>query len=371
MMKKYRASFLRLLKILNVLAITGTFANVWLNYYSSHTLIPFDYIGNIVVILGFLILYYIFLRVYEGFFVEYHKVIHLIYSQVLSVLVTDAFLYAIICLFSYRLAYFIPGLIMFFWQAVIIVVWSIFAKRFYFFVTDRRKAAVIWDMRTDILNLVSEYYYNKNYEVVYGVNIRQVDYSLLDQVDAVFLMGVQSHDRNGIIKYCIDHRIVAYVIPRVGDVMMQAAERINILHLPVLKLARYAPSGEYLFIKRVCDIVISLIGIIIFSPIMVVVALLIRRDGGPAFYKQVRLTKDEKEFELLKFRSMRVDAEKDGIARLSTGVNDDRITKVGHVIRAIRFDELPQLFNILKGDMSIVGPRPERPEIAEQYYEVL
>ena len=98
-------------------------------------------------------------------------------------------------------------------------------------------------------------------------------------------------------------------------------------------------------------------------------AIAVKSDGGPAFYKQVRLTKDGKQFEILKFRSMRVDAEKDGVARLSTGDKDDRITKVGHIIRACRLDELPQLLNILKGDLSIVGPRPERPEIAAQYCE--
>ena len=89
-------------------------------------------------------------------------------------------------------------------------------------------------------------------------------------------------------------------------------------------------------------------------------------DHGPVLYKQIRLTKDGKQFKILKFRSMRVDAEKDGVARLAAD-HDDRITPVGRVIRAIRFDELPQIFNILMGDMSIVGPRPERPEIAAQY----
>ena len=83
------------------------------------------------------------------------------------------------------------------------------------------------------------------------------------------------------------------------------------------------------------------------------------------------MIKDRKEFYVLKFRSMRVDAEKDGVARLSTGDNDDRITPVGKVIRKFRLDELPQLINILEGSMSIVGPRPERPEIAEQYEKEL
>ena len=100
---------------------------------------------------------------------------------------------------------------------------------------------------------------------------------------------------------------------------------------------------------------------------MLVTAILIRRDGGPVFYRQRRLTKDGKIFSILKFRSMRVDAEKDGVARLSTGENDDRVTSVGRVIRSLRIDEIPQLFNILGGSMSFVGPRPERPEIAKQY----
>ena len=104
---------------------------------------------------------------------------------------------------------------------------------------------------------------------------------------------------------------------------------------------------------------------------MIVLALIIRSDGGTAFYRQDRLTKDGKVFKVLKFRSMKMDAEKDGVARLSTGERDPRITKVGHFIRACRMDELPQLINILRGDMSIVGPRPERPEIAQQYKEFL
>lgn len=122
--------------------------------------------------------------------------------------------------------------------------------------------------------------------------------------------------------------------------------------------------------KRAIDIVVSLIAAIILSPVFLITAIAIKAtDHGPVFYKQIRLTKDGKEFKILKFRSMRVDAEKDGVARLSTGENDSRITPVGKIIRACRVDELPQLFNILKGDLSIVGPRPERPEIASQYCE--
>ena len=158
-------------------------------------------------------------------------------------------------------------------------------------------------------------------------------------------------------------------IPRVGDVIMSGAWPMHMFHLPMLRVGRYMASPEFLFVKRAMDIVISLVALIILSPLFLITAIAVKSDGGPAFYKQVRLTKDGKQFEILKFRSMRVDAEKDGVARLSTGDKDDRITKVGHIIRACRLDELPQLLNILNGDLSIVGPRPERPEIAAQYCE--
>jgi lipopolysaccharide/colanic/teichoic acid biosynthesis glycosyltransferase len=113
-------------------------------------------------------------------------------------------------------------------------------------------------------------------------------------------------------------------------------------------------------------VVLAGVMLVVLLPFMLITALIIKLyDGGPVFYSQVRLTINGRKFRVLKFRSMVTDAEKGG-ARLEAE-NDDRITPVGKVIRKIRFDELPQLFNILKGDMSFVGPRPERTELAEKY----
>ena len=156
------------------------------------------------------------------------------------------------------------------------------------------------------------------------------------------------------------------MIPRISDVMMRGSEQIHMLHMPILKNQRYKPSPEYRVIKRLSDILISGVAIIILSPLFLITSIAVKSDGGPAFYKQKRLTKDGRVFEILKFRSMRVDAEKYSGAVLSAGEHDPRITKVGHIIRACRLDELPQLINILKGDMSIVGPRPERPELQKE-----
>ena len=218
---------------------------------------------------------------------------------------------------------------------------------------------------------MKEYGMDRHFDIIGNVSIaeclkRGIDRTLQD-AEVVFLCSIHSHERNQIVKYCVQENIVAYCVPRIGDVIMAGAEEKHLFHLPLLAVQRYNPTPEYLFFKRFFDIVLSLTAIVILSPLMLILALIIRADGGTAFYRQKRLTKDGRIFEVLKFRSMRMDAEKDGVARLSTGDKDDRITKVGHFIRACRMDELPQLFNILKGDMSIVGPRPERPEIAAQY----
>lgn len=141
--------------------------------------------------------------------------------------------------------------------------------------------------------------------------------------------------------------------------------------VPVFEISRAELKIEYALIKRIFDIFCAALGIVLLSPLMALIAIAIKvGDGGPVLYKQVRLTTNGKHFKIYKFRSMTVNAESDGVARLA-GENDSRITPVGKLIRACRLDELPQLFNILKGDMAIVGPRPERPEIAAQYEEVL
>lgn len=145
---------------------------------------------------------------------------------------------------------------------------------------------------------------------------------------------------------------------------------MHIFHLPIMRVGRYEPSVFYLAIKRTADIVLSVFAIIFTSPVMLVTAIAIKMyDGGPVLYTQDRLTKDRKVFKIHKFRSMKTDAEKDGVARLSSGASDDRITPIGRFIRKVRIDELPQLFDILSGNLTIVGPRPERPEIAQQYEE--
>jgi exopolysaccharide biosynthesis polyprenyl glycosylphosphotransferase len=148
--------------------------------------------------------------------------------------------------------------------------------------------------------------------------------------------------------------------------MIRNSESIDLFDSPLLLFRNNGLTYRQMFVKRCMDIGISLVGILLSSPLMLLIAVCIRLyDHGPVFYRQKRQTKDGVEFDILKFRSMIVDSEKQG-ARLAKE-HDERITPVGRVIRRLHFDELPQLFNILKGDMAFVGPRPERREITEEY----
>ena len=361
---------LRTVKFLNVVLMTAPFAAAWYLVLWKDLASPYYAKGNWLVIFIYFMLYWTLGRTYDAFLVSYKRISEMIYSQCLAALISGFFLYILTWLVEKHL----PNIGVFFLilaaQAVISVLWSYAAHRWYFKTFRPKRTFIVWDMRKGMTNLIQEYGLSKKFQVVGNCQASEcvADLNQLEGMEAVFLAGVHSHDRNKIIKYCVEHHITTFIIPRVGDVMMSGARRMHLFHLPILRLDRYNPAPEYLFLKRMFDIVFAVIGLVILSPVMLFVAAAIKKyDGGPVLYRQCRLTKDGKRFDVLKFRSMRVDAEKDGVARLSTGEADPRITPIGRVIRRVRLDELPQLLNILKGDMSFVGPRPERPEIAAEY----
>mgnify|MGYP000246560811 CR=1 FL=1 len=362
---------LRVVKILNVLMIELPFAACWFLYYSHQTYANLAWKGHFAILGLFFILYIVLGKIYDAFWMSMQRVSELVYGQILGAMATDGILYIVICLMSAKLCNLLPGIAAIVGQLVMAAIWASCAHKWYYKTFPPQKTAVVYDVRHGMEKLINEYGLSQKYDVQVTLSVSEclADLSILDGMETVFVSGVHSHERNIILKHCVGKGINMFVIPRVGDVIMSGAWPMHMFHLPMLRVGRYMASPEFLFIKRAMDIVISLLALIILSPLLLITAIAVKSDGGPAFYKQVRLTKDGKQFEILKFRSMRVDAEKDGVARLSTGDKDDRITKVGHIIRACRLDELPQLLNILKGDLSVVGPRPERPEIAAQYCE--
>ncbi|HBI61713.1 MAG TPA: polyprenyl glycosylphosphotransferase [Lachnospiraceae bacterium] len=363
---------LRLVKVLDAVLITFPFALVWLFYYAERTWSPFYQKGNWAVIGLFLFLYAMFGKVYDAFCVSMNQMFESVYSQSLAALFSDSVMYIVSWLLTKHLPNPFPLFFIFFCQVIFAVIWFRLANKWYYSVFAPKKSAVIYDMRNGLERLVDEYGLAKKFDICLTEEVEEClkDIYMLDGLDAVFLSGIHSHDRNIILKYCVEKGIEVYVIPRIGDTIMSGAKQLHMFHLPILKTGRYNPSPVYLVVKRLVDIVVALAAFIVLSPAWLITAVAVKaEDGGNIFYRQCRLTKDGKIFDVLKFRSMKMDAERDGIARLSTGENDERLTKVGRIIRKVRLDELPQLLCILKGDMSIVGPRPERPEIAKQYEE--
>ena len=362
---------LRVVKGINALAMTAPFAVCWMLYYAAQIVAPFYQRGNWVMILVALILYVVLGRVYDAFLVSLNRISEMVYSQALSALIADGLLYLIIVLLARRLINPLPLLLALAGQILIAVVWAFLAHQWYFWTFPPKRTFIIYDMRIGMEQLIREYGLSKKFQILDSIRADiciAERLSDLQSVEAVFLCGVHSRDRNIILKQCIEHRVTVYVIPRIGDTIMSSAKQMHMFHLPLLRVDRYNPSPEYLFIKRTADIVISVLALVILSPVFLGTAIAIKaEDGKDVFYRQTRMTKDGKMFKIIKFRSMRMDAEKDGVARLSTGDADDRITRTGRAIRKVRIDELPQLINILKGDLSIVGPRPERPEIAAEY----
>ena len=361
------------MKVLDVIMMCIPFGLCWFLYYAGLVYARFSWKGNLAILGLFVFLFICMGKVYDAFWMSGQRISELTYGQILAALTTDGVMYIVICLMSAKLCNLIPGLCCIGGQVAMAIAWAYFSHQWYYRTFPPQPTAVIYDMHKGMEKLINEYGLEKKYDVQMTMTIDEclADLERLKDMKTVFVSGVHSHERNVVLKYCVGHGINMFVIPRIGDVIMSGAWAMHMFHLPMLRVGRYMASPEYLFIKRTLDIVISILALIILSPVLLITAIAVKSDGGPAFYKQVRLTKDGKEFKILKFRSMRVDAEKDGVARLSTGDKDDRITKVGHFIRKCRLDELPQLFNILKGDLSIVGPRPERPEIAEQYYKEL
>lgn len=194
-------------------------------------------------------------------------------------------------------------------------------------------------------------------------------FSRMGMYDAVLINDIPSEIKNDIIKECFNRNIRVYFTPKISDIIGKNSEEINLFDTPLYLCRNNGVAPTQLVIKRICDIIFSCIGLIVTSPILAVVAIAIKiEDGGPVFFKQERTTIGGQEFMIIKFRSMIVDAEKDGRPH-PAGDKDPRITKVGNVIRPIRIDELPQLINILRGEMSIVGPRPERVEHVKKYTE--
>jgi len=189
-------------------------------------------------------------------------------------------------------------------------------------------------------------------------------------VDVIIMCpGMRHRHKVQVINFCYQHGKRPLLIPNTFEIFCSGAELDKIDDIPVFRPSVLRPTLEVRTLKRGLDLSVAAIGFACALPLMLLTALAIKlSDRGPIFYSQVRTGRNGKEFCVYKFRTMRVDAEKYSGPMLAQE-NDPRITALGRFLRAVRLDELPQIWNVLVGDMSIVGPRPERPFFVEQYIE--
>lgn len=366
--------YLMLAKVLLVAVDTAFFAAAWYLFYSRRLFAETFYSkGHFFVIALFMVMYVSFAKLYGGFDLTTSSASELSYGHAVAAVITAFFTYIVLWLLQRTLPNVLPLLAVMAGMILASALWSGPVVR----LTNR----LLPPKRTVLIYAYSEAMENGQmivrnmpwrFQLVGQLAVgadpaRTMEELKAMNAEAVMICGVSSSVRNDIVKFCIAEQMEAYVRPNIGDYLINGAKTMQMCSLPVMLCQRCSPSVWYLVVKRGMDIVLSLAALVILSPLMLVTAAAIKLyDGGPVFYKQIRLTKDRKAFYVYKFRSMRVDAEKDGVARLASQ-GDDRITPVGKVIRSLRIDELPQLLCILMGTMTIVGPRPERPEIAEQY----
>lgn len=353
-----------------VVALAGNFIYIWYEYYSDAIVLPFYRRGNWVVILIYMILTMLFFKAYGGLKMGYLKRSDMLYSQAISIVAVNIITYLQISVIGRHLMSIYPIFIMTAVDLIIIALWIMVNNKLYLHFYPPRKLIIIYGSRNaeTLTNKMSMR--EDKYMICESINIHENIEKIKKEIlkfEGVIICDISGQIRNDIIKYCFDNSIRAYISPKISDIIIRGGEEITLFDTPLLLCRNGGLSLEQRIIKRIFDIVVSAVGVVALSPIMLLIALAIKiDDGGKIFYKQKRLTIDAREFYVYKFRSMIADAEKDGVPRLATD-KDSRVTRVGKFLRKCRLDELPQLINILKGDMSVVGPRPERPELTEKY----
>ena len=336
----------------------------------GYDLYYFEYKGKYVLMGIYGILLYAFFQNSEcTMFGQLHRV-DLIIGQIISLCIVNFVSYFQICLVANRMLTPAPMLML------PVVVFAVAIALIFLFTTVYHKLYAPHDMlliyghkRGVSLKIKMDSRKDK-YNISKLISAEEGYEAIINEIpkhDAVILNDVPAELRNDILKFCYQYRVRTYVAPKLTDVMLRGARNITLFDTPLLLVKGTGLTPAQRVAKRTMDILLGSVALIIAAIPMLVVALAIKlEDGGPVFFRQKRMTRGGREFDILKFRSMIVDAEKYSGAVLAAG-DDPRITKVGKIIRATRLDELPQILNILKGDMSIVGPRPERKVIADEY----
>lgn len=358
------------LAIILLAVLTAGFAVVWYVYYSDTIVLPYYRRGNWVLIGIYCMLVWIFFKAYGGFKLGYLKKTDMLYSQLISIACVDFTSYFLVSLIGRAFMKPYPIIILAFADFGFIALWTLVTSRIYFIVYPPRKLIILYGSHQAASLVLKMSRRVDKYMICESVSINEDSEKIQDLIlkyEGVIICDIPADLRNDYLKFCYENSIRSYIAPKISDIIIRGADDIRLFDTPLLLSRNYGLDFEQRLFKRIFDIVFSIVCLILLSPFMLAAAAAVKAyDGGTVFYKQKRLTIDGKVFYIYKFRSMIADAEKIGGAQLASD-DDPRITPIGRFLRNVRMDELPQLINILKGEMSVVGPRPERPELSEIY----
>lgn len=374
MKQHFLEPYKRMIRFLTIVilltAMTAVFILVWKRYYNWGIVFPFYYKGYWLMGAFYAFFYAVFAQLFGGLKIGYMKNGSLILSQVLTVVGANITIYLETVLLSVRLVNILPILLLTIIDIFIIVVWTCIFGQVFKKLFPPRNILLLYQEYDPTTLLRKVQTRRDRYIIRESCNVDEewdVVIGKIKKYDAVFLCDIHSPLRNRLLKYCYSEGIRVYITPKISDIIIRSSENMHMFDTPLLLSRNEGLTFEQRMFKRVLDIVVSVIALVITSPIMLIVALLIKaHDGGPVFFMQERCTINGKVFKIHKFRSMVENAEREGEVIPATD-DDDRITPIGKFIRKTRIDELPQFIDILKGDMSVVGPRPERIEHVEQY----
>lgn len=372
MKREENKSFLRHVEsLLEIVILTVLYCFTWGWGYHNGDSFPAHFLNNTLLQAG----------VYAGitFFVFYNsdcfrfgqlRMIEIVTGQIIAALIVNAITYIQLCVMTNKFVSLLPIIVLVVVDVLVAVLLTVLFTAIYHRLYKPHEMLLIYGGQNAVGLKRKIDARRDKYHVKSMISIDEGFDKICDEIkkyDAIILNDIPAQIRNDILKFCYEKGERSYVVPKLTDIILREARSNTLFDTPMLLVKGLGLSLAQRSVKRAMDIFLCLIAMIVAAPIMLIVAAAIKlEDGGPVFYKQERVTINGKKFDILKFRSMIVDAEKEGKSIPATD-HDPRITKVGRITRATRIDELPQLLNILKGDMSIVGPRPERVEHVEKY----
>ena len=370
---QYKSLLIFLASALILAILTAIFSYVWYTFYAYSDALdaPFFRRGNYVMIGLYALMVFLFYKLYGGFRIDQQRISEMLYAQLLSIVCVNMVTYLQLCLIGNWkfLSHVEPMVQMTLADILAISVWVCLMRLAYVKLYPPRKTVLVYGHSSpdDLLRKIRTR--PDKYSVEEMISIDADPARIREKIDHyrnVILTDIPAESRNELLKYCFSKDIRCYCVPKISDIMIRSAGAIHMFDTSLLVFRNAGLKMESRIAKRAFDIALSLPLAVLTAPLVGLIAAAVKLyDGGPVFFTQERLTENGKVFRILKFRSMHCETRQESYCL--TRKNDARITPVGRLLRNSHFDELPQLYNILKGEMSFVGPRPECPELAAQY----